>query len=49
MHPSAEILEDLAAMGGRPFTIVIFPGVGHSIEANYWPELFDWYDREIGP
>ncbi len=46
--PSAEILEDLVATGGRPFNIVIFPGVGHSIRANYWPELFDWYDREIG-
>ncbi len=47
--PSAEILEDVVATGGRRFTIVIFPGVGHSVIENSWPELFGWYEREIGP
>ena len=46
--PSAEILEGLVDTLGKRFSIRIFPGVGHSIEANYWPELFDWYDREVG-
>ena len=46
--PSAEILEEVVTTLAKPFTIVTFPGVGHSIETNYWPALFGWYDREIG-
>ena len=46
--PSIAILEELVGALGKPFTIRTFPGVGHSIEANYWPELFEWYDREVG-
>ena len=46
--PSAEILEEVATTLAKPFTIVTFPGVGHSVETNYWPALFGWYDREIG-
>ncbi len=46
--PSAEILEEFVTRLGKPFTVVTFPGVGHSIETNYWPALFGWYDREIG-
>ena len=46
---SAEILEGLVATLAKPFTVMIFPGVGHGIRTNYWPELFDWYDREVGP
>ena len=48
-RPSAEILEGLVATLTKPFTVMIFPGVGHGIRTNYWPDLFDWYDREVGP
>ncbi len=48
-RPSAEILEGLVATLAKPFTVMIFPGVGHGIRTNYWPDLFDWYDREVGP
>lgn len=47
--PSAEILEELVGGRSLPFTVVTFPGVGHGLEVNYWPALFDWYDRELGP
>lgn len=45
---SAMILEELVSRADKPFTVRTFPGVGHSIETNYWPDLFDWYDREVG-
>ncbi len=48
-RPSAEILDGLVATLAKPFTVMIFPGVGHGIRTNYWSELFDWYDREVGP
>ncbi len=47
--PSAEILEEVVTTLAKPFTIMIFPGVGHGIRTNYWQHLFDWYDREVGP
>ena len=46
--PSAEILEEVMTTLAKPFTVVILPGVGHSIETNHWLTLFAWYDREIG-
>ena len=46
--PSAEILDELVTTLGKPFTVVILPGVGHRVETNAWPDLFAWYDREIG-
>ncbi len=46
--PSADILEEVVTTLGKPFTVVVFPGVGHTIVTNAWPELFAWYDREIG-
>ena len=46
--PSASIIEEVVTRLAKPFTVVIFPGAGHSIEAFYWPELFAWYDQEIG-
>ncbi len=48
-RPSAEILEGLVTTLAKPFAVMIFPGVGHGIRTNYWSELFDWYDREVGP
>ena len=47
-RPSAEILEGLVTTLAKPFTVMILPGDGHSIRTNYWPELFDWYDRGVG-
>ena len=46
--PSASIIEEVVTRLAKPFMVVIFPGAGHSIEAHYWPELFAWYDQEIG-
>ncbi len=48
-RPSAEILEEVVTTLAKPFTVMIFPGVGHNVPTNYWPDLFAWYDREVGP
>ncbi len=46
--PSVEILQDLVASAGKPFTVMVHPGVGHRLEVDYWTGLFAWLDREIG-
>lgn len=41
---SAEILGELADSMGKDFTVVTYPGVGHRLDVNYWPDLFAWLD-----
>lgn len=45
---SAAILNEIAVRLDKPFTGVVFPNVGHSLQNDYWPTVFDWYRTEIG-
>jgi len=45
---SAEIIREIIAEFGRPFSIIIYPNGGHSLR-DYWDDLGPWLDKVIGP
>jgi len=45
---SAEIIREIIAEFGRPFSVIIYPNGGHSLR-DYWDDLVPWLDKAIGP
>ncbi len=51
---SAEIVRDVAEEFGRPFTVVVFPNLGHGLRdvdsgdrIDFWVDLLPWLDSVI--
>ncbi len=44
---STTILQELVESDGKRFSYIVYPGVGHGIEAEYWPDLFAWFDQTV--
>ncbi|MEE8624284.1 MAG: alpha/beta hydrolase [Acidiferrobacterales bacterium] len=44
---SAEIIREIIAEFGRPFSVIIYPNGGHSLR-DYWDDLVPWLDKAIG-
>lgn len=44
---STTILQGLVESGGKPFTDIVYPGEGHGLDVDYWPDLFAWFDQTV--
>lgn len=44
---SVAILQALVESDGNEFSYIVYPDVGHGLEVDYWPDLFEWFERTV--